>query len=454
MVTAILPTMVSQRSETAERTKKLQASSHNTVTSSTNLDGTYTPTIINNQEESGSLDVRPIKPLSTRLAGLVGLFTGCGALLALSLFLPLPAFFQGKGFLPGVSIQYSFYVVGAVSLVVAIFCLFGLRNLDDKNEKSLHSARLSKRGSGASSHPCTSNKRTFIGSLFKSFALGYVHPEFCLSYVGGFVARASSVGVTLFIPLFVNAYYKNSGLCDERMPDIHNTKEHCRHAYIVAAKLTGVSQLAALIFAPIFGYLADRHGRFNIPLLTAAWTGILGYTAMTFLGSPDPHTASGTIWVFLIVSLLGISQIGAIVCSLGLLGHSILELTASPDESCQKGKFGENRSTPVHGFIHSSSDPLLAHRHTSSSTEGVDEESTLLLSIPESVPGSYEHLKGSIAGVYSLAGGAGILLLTKTGGVLFDRISPVAPFYLLALINGCLLLAGIVCTILMPHRND
>lgn len=447
--------MISQRSETAEFTsKKLQPSSNHTITSSTNLAGTYTPTITNNQEESGSLNVPSIKLLPTRLAGLVGLFTGCGALLALSLFLPLPAFFQRKGFLPGIAIQYSFYVVGAVSLVVAIFCLVGLRNLDDKDGKSHRSARLSERGSGANSHPCTSNKHTFVGSLFKSFALGYEHPEFCLSYVGGFVARASSVGVTLFIPLFVNAYYKNSGLCDEHIPDIPNTREHCRYAYIVAAKLTGVSQLAALIFAPIFGYLADRHRRFNVPLFAAAWTGVLGYTSMTFLRSPDPHTAGGTIWVFLIVSLLGISQIGAIVCSLGLLGHSILELGASPDDSRQKGKPGDNRNTPVHDFISTSADPLLVHRHTSSTTEGVDEEFRLLLSSPESVPGSYEHLKGSIAGVYSLAGGAGILLLTKTGGVLFDRISPVAPFYLLALINGCLLLVGIVCTILTPQRED
>lgn len=53
--------------------------------------------------------------------------------------------------------------------------------------------------------------------------------------------------------------------------------------------------------------------------------------------------------------------------------------------------------------------------------------------------------KGSIAGVYSLAGGAGILLLTKLGGCLFDVISPSAPFMMLSAFNGILLLFGLGC---------
>ncbi|KAK5018799.1 hypothetical protein LTR39_000774 [Cryomyces antarcticus] len=53
------------------------------------------------------------------------------------------------------------------------------------------------------------------------------------------------------------------------------------------------------------------------------------------------------------------------------------------------------------------------------------------------------HLKGSIAGVYSLAGGAGILLLTKLGGYLFDATSPGAPFVMLAVFNAILLLIGL-----------
>lgn len=57
-------------------------------------------------------------------------------------------------------------------------------------------------------------------------------------------------------------------------------------------------------------------------------------------------------------------------------------------------------------------------------------------------------MKGSMAGVYSLAGGAGILLLTKLGGFLFDKLSPGAPFYMLAMFNGLLLFAGIGCGVM------
>jgi hypothetical protein len=57
------------------------------------------------------------------------------------------------------------------------------------------------------------------------------------------------------------------------------------------------------------------------------------------------------------------------------------------------------------------------------------------------------HLKGSIAGMYSLYGGAGILILTKLGGILFDVLSSGSPFYIMALFNGILLFAGVGCVL-------
>jgi F0F1-type ATP synthase assembly protein I len=56
---------------------------------------------------------------------------------------------------------------------------------------------------------------------------------------------------------------------------------------------------------------------------------------------------------------------------------------------------------------------------------------------------SRSHLKGSIAGVYSLSGGAAILLLTKLGGYLFDNVSNGAPFYMMAIFNAILLVIGV-----------
>ncbi|KAG5983392.1 hypothetical protein E4U43_006278, partial [Claviceps pusilla] len=70
------------------------------------------------------------------LAGYVGLFTGCGALVALVLFLPLPARFgERDGVTPGQAVAYSFYVVGGISLAVAVFVFIGLRNLHGEEGK-------------------------------------------------------------------------------------------------------------------------------------------------------------------------------------------------------------------------------------------------------------------------------------------------------------------------------
>jgi len=61
-------------------------------------------------------------------------------------------------------------------------------------------------------------------------------------------------------------------------------------------------------------------------------------------------------------------------------------------------------------------------------------------------------IRGSVAGAYSLTGGCGILLLTKLGGFLFDKWTPGAPFYIMALLNVVALIASITVTII--DRNS
>jgi MFS family permease len=261
--------------------------------------------------------------------------------------------------------------------------------------------------------------------LLDSTVLGFKDAQIGLGYLGGFVARASSVGISLFIPLYVNAYFIRNGFCkgspNDPSPEL---KKECRAAYVLAAELTGVSQLIALLCAPLFGYLSDRYRRFNVPLLAASVCGIIGYTAFARLISPEPKDVNGrggSPVVFVIVALIGISQIGAIVCSLGLLGRGVLG---------------------AEGVYNLSS--RLESASARCSDANADEEATAL--VPSSTSGlqisSRSHLKGSIAGVYSLSGGAAILILTKVGGLLFDSV-PGAPFYLMSVFNAILLVVGI-----------
>lgn len=330
MVTAILPSMIAPHEPIASNAASRPSIPINSHIGSASISSELTITPLRfHHHASGSVspsNKTATKSSPTRLAGIVGLFTGCGALLALSVFLPLPAIFQKSGLLPGNAVAESYYVVGAISLVVSAFCYFGLRNLHGDEGKGWRAAVPTKKADDSATGTRYSRRRSSLMRLLESVKLGYVYPQLGLGYFGGFVARASSVAISLFIPLFVNAYFMKSGLCSDLGHGSQDIKSQCRQAYILAAKLTGVSQLVALLFAPVFGYLADRYQRFNIPLLAAALSGIVGYSGMALLQGPESGGKNGNPWIFLIVAMLGISQIGAIVCSLGLVGRCVLGL--------------------------------------------------------------------------------------------------------------------------------
>ena len=354
----------------------------------------------------------------TRLAGLVGAFTGLGALIALGCFLPLPAQFSKLDVTGAQALEYTFYVVGSIALIVALVCFVGLRNLRGEEHKSWR--QLSPSSKEASTLRGNAKVVAYQKLLTESLSLGARDPLIGLGYLGGFVARASSVGITLFIPLYVNQYFISTGLCDATDPT--QVKKQCREAYVLASELTGISQLVALICAPIFGLVDHKFPRYHAGLLVATVCGILGYTGLALIDVPDPSREGGTGLVFIAIALLGISQIGAIVCSLGLLGRAV----ASPEDLGAEDLSGEPAAE----------DPARSREDSNEQ----DDESVRLLHDKTSAPTDRHRLQGSIAGVYSFCGGAGILLLTKLGGYLFDSRSPASPFVMMAAFNGILLI--------------
>ena len=453
MVTAILPSMTAPAVKTEASTSSVhnvQVYGHNS-SPSVSSELTITPERMQlpsakspSEQKSSAHSSSP-----TRLAGLVGVFTGLGALLALGIFLPLPTWFQKLQIGPGPAIVYTYYTVGAVALLVAVFCFLGLRHLKGEEGKNWRAIMGSNKRPEID--PTGTPHFAYWKLLLESLRLGFSHSLIGLGYLGGFVARASSVGISLFIPLYVNQYFINSGICKvDHTNDPADIKFRCREAYILAAQLTGTSQLVALLTAPVFGFLADRYRRFHIPLLIAALAGIVGYISFAALRSPESSGTHGNPGVFVIVSLLGVSQIGCIVCSLGLLGRGILGLEQRgngpswntdrehrPGHVDQSGIYGEQYDHPIH-------DQSLSGVHDMEVPERTIETTSLLdKNLPKDQ--SLNHLKGSIAGVYSLGGGAGILLLTKLGGLLFDTKTPGAPFYMLAIFNSVLLAVGLLC---------
>ncbi|KFA69981.1 hypothetical protein S40285_02053 [Stachybotrys chlorohalonatus IBT 40285] len=441
MVTAILPSLTNEpdNSDSSQRINKATRNPRLSVAFSVESEATITPERYTQTQSAN--DASPGSPTTetarqagdpSTLAGYVGLFTGCGALVALSLFLPLPTQFgEIDGVTPGEAVSYSFYVVGFVAFLVAIFVAFGLRNLQGEEGKGWR-LLLGRKNQDANDGELDSEGIDNLGKeklvpylhlLQDSVILGLTDSRIALGYIGGFVARASTVAISLFIPLFVNTFFISRGFCqgspNDPSPEL---KEECRTAYILSSILTGVAQLMGLLCAPLFGYLSSRAGRVNYPVIVGSVFGMVGYTILPQLSSPeikDVDGRGGTPAIFLVVSLIGISQIAAIVCSLGSLGRGVLAVDIS-------------------------------HRARSEVTiapgeDEAPEETQPLIRIPtERTQFSRVRLKGSIAGVYSLCGGAAILLLTKLGGYLFDKVSHGAPFYMMAIFNGILLVASLL----------
>lgn len=438
MVTAVLPAMTFVKVTPDPRSPTRRARSH-AVAPSISSELTITPARFRStsrEPTNNALGKKDTGASTSQLAGLVGMFTGCGALVALLVFLPLPTRFQAAGETPAAAVAGAFYVVGAIAILVALGCFFGLRNLPGEEGKGWN--RLAGKDE-QKEHDTRSKKDLFLvypRLFWQSVRLGFKSSNIGLGYMGGFVARASSVAISLFIPLFTNHYFLQSGRCKVNPSNPSDIKSACPEAYKLAAMLTGISQLIALMCAPLFGYLSGQFPRYNIPLLVASIAGIVGYTWFGSLTSPDYKSADGTGAIFFIVALLGISQIGAIVCSLALLGRGINNDEVKPSEMTHTTSSLNGTSHPSAGATPPSSAPITP----------VDEDAPLLpRSRPDSGPEvqSHNHIKGSIAGTYSLLGGFGILLLTKAGGALFDSTGPGSPFYMMAAFNALLLVVAI-----------
>ena len=457
MVTAILPTMTAERKQTttAEGTQTYGEGIATSTNPSARHSGAFSissevtitparyvqrPPNLRRRSTKRRFATDPAMPKKSdlsQLAGYVGMFTGIGALVAVGIFLPLPVKFSGKGVAQADAVKDSFYTVGTVSIVVAILVALTLRGLPGEEDKGFHKLFYTGRSTEDDTHDSTNPypTPTYYQLVRSAILLGFTDSRIALGYLGGFVARASSVGISLFIPLFVNAYFIREGLCtDDPSEDI---KSSCKRAYTLASMLTGFSQLTALLAAPLFGYfngyMAEKGQLSYLPLAFGAITGIIGCISFGMLDNPDPfHGSADGKGAILAVILLGFSQISAIVCSLGVLAKGIQASTPSPPTTPPN----EPHTVPE---THEPG-PEEAEAQTATET------APLLSPVPETSPPSPQQidraqLKGTIAGVYSLAGGIGILLLTKLGGILFDKRSTGAPFYMLAGFNAILLFA-------------
>ena len=105
------------------------------------------------------------------------MFTGCGALVALFVFLPLPTQFQNAGERPETAVADAFYVVGAIALLVALGCFFGLRQLPGEEAKGWK--RLTSKGvyKDVDSHLTRDVVLSYPRLFLESVRLGFTSPN-------------------------------------------------------------------------------------------------------------------------------------------------------------------------------------------------------------------------------------------------------------------------------------
>lgn len=460
MVTAILPSLTDEaagpggRSGPSRTKFNARLSVAFSVESETTITPeTYTRSLSRERARDPGPDAAASSGKPSALAGLVGSFTGCGALVALALFLPLPARFgERSGVTPGEAVAYSFYVVGAVALVVALFVFVGLRGLagedgkgwralfgagngydalrqadsDDEDERDGPQRPRVRRAGRRAAPPAADDAQEavpYLRLVRDSVLVAFSDSRIAFGYLGGFVARASTVAISLFIPLFVNTYFISNGFCrgspDDPSPEL---KKECRAAYVLSSILTGVVQLVGLLCAPLFGFLSGRRpGRVNYAVAVAGAFGVVGYVVLPQLVSPELGNGDGrggSPAILAVVALVGVGQIGVIVCSLGSLGQGVIGVEL-PRRTWREPSMAPDDDESA------DSDALV---------DEADDDKAV----------SRVRLKGSIAGVYSLCGGLAILLLTKVGGLLFDKVSRGAPFYMMAAFNGVWLVASLL----------
>ena len=209
-----------------------------------------------------------------KASGLQGVGNGIGAMITVFVILQLPKRFMGEGMSALDAGQRTYWILAGVAIVSAILLIIGLQNrtkVQKEQKKSI--LQISKEGFAAAKDP-----------------------GIALAYLAAFVSRGDLAIVGTFFTLWVVT---------------HATQHHgmsTADALARAGMIIGISQTMALIFAPIFGVIADRMNRANAVILAVALASI-GYGSTIFVSDP-----TGGL-VFLVAALIGIGEISGVIAS-------------------------------------------------------------------------------------------------------------------------------------------
>jgi MFS family permease len=220
----------------------------------------------------------PVDKDRGKLTGISFLLNAVGALLFFVVLSGLPQILQAAG-LSEVWAGRASYLTAAAICVISAIVMFGLKpGRPDQVSERLPLARLVRQGLAAGRKP-----------------------RIALAYAASFAARADLVIVALFLALWV----QNAAIADGYT---------AAEAAARQGALFGVVQGCAMLWAPFFGWLADKIDRVTL-VIVAIVLSVVGYGWMGLIPDPNEPAAFGA------GALLGIGQASGILASQVLIGQ-------------------------------------------------------------------------------------------------------------------------------------
>lgn len=220
----------------------------------------------------------PLESSRGKLSGVAFFLNATGSVVFLLGLTQLPKVFAAAGASQLDAGRYAFFTIGGVALLAACVML-GLKP----------------------GPPTQASSRKPMLELARQGLRAARNPRIVLAYGGGFISRADLSLITLFLALWAAQSAAHEGL------------SAAQAAGRVGITI-GVTQLSALVWAPIYGWLADRMNR----TLHFAGAFVLAVVGYGWVGMQDDIVATSALPALI---MLGVGQASTILAATILLGQ-------------------------------------------------------------------------------------------------------------------------------------
>jgi len=220
----------------------------------------------------------PAEDSRGKLSGLAFFLNGIGSVIFITQLTKLPAVFAERGADDLTAGRFAYLVVAGIAFLAAIVML-GLKG----------------------GKPARTEQRVPVSRLMYEGLAAARKPRIAVSYFSSVAARADMAIVTIFLILWATQAAMQTGLSPAE-------------ASKKAGMLMGFSQMAAVVWAPLFGWIADRIDRLTLMIIAFA-IAVVGYggTAM----QTDILSSAAIPFVL----ILGVGMSSTILAATVLLGQ-------------------------------------------------------------------------------------------------------------------------------------